>query len=82
MVYVAVEKVPGLGAESGSGDDVDAVYGVWDGLLLFGGDFPEPDYPADGGLEAVCGKDAVQLALEGIDLAACGGKGDSRAGQV
>ena len=72
-VYVAVEGVPGFGAEPGVTHYVDAVYGVGLGLFLFDGDFPEPDYLADGGLEAGCGKDPVELALEGVYLSAGGG---------
>ena len=72
-VYVAVEGVPGFGAEPGVTHYVDAVYGVGAGLILLKGDFPVPDYPVDGGLEAVGGKDAVQLALEGVYLSAGGG---------
>ena len=82
VVYVSVEDVPGFGAESGISHDADAVHSIGPGLFLGDGDVPQLNYVVCNLFEATMGDHQGQLALEGIDLAACGGKGDSRAGQV
>ena len=61
-VYVAVEVIPGFGAESGSGDYPDAVHGVRAGLFG-GGLVPLPDYPAGGVLRRSAGRTRSSLRL-------------------
>ena len=82
VVDVYVEVFEGLQAKAGVSHFANAEQRIGFGLFPFDGDFPEPDYPVGYGFEDGGGDDAGVLALEGLELAAEGGDGDSRAIQA